>query len=177
MMHVALLRGINVGGNRKVAMADLRAMAADLGFERALTLVVSGNLVLDSPKLTGDALEALLEREAKARLGLATHFLVRSAAEWDAVITGNPLREQAEAAPSRFAVVVMKTGAKPEALKILEGVAADGELIRAGDRALYVAFPNGMGRSKLGTAISGTKLGPATARNWNTVTKLAAMMR
>lgn len=177
MMHVALLRGINVGGNRKVAMADLRAMASDLGFARAQTLVASGNLVFDSPKLTGEALETLLEREAEARLGLDTHFLARSAAEWDAVIAGNPMTDVAQTAPSRFAVVMLKEAPEPDALKALEAVAADGEVIRAGERALYIAFPSGMGRSKLGTAISGTKLGPATARNWNTVTKLSAMMR
>jgi uncharacterized protein (DUF1697 family) len=176
MMHVALLRGINVGGGRKVAMADLRATVEAAGFGKVQTLIASGNLVLESPELTGSALEAKLESEAKARLGLDTPFLVRSATEWDGLIAGNPLRGRADAEPSRFAVLVTRNDPSAGAVDALRQVAAEGEEIRAGARCLYIAFPNGMGRSKLGQAISGAKLGPATARNWNTVVKLAAMM-
>src|SRR5690606_9735258 len=145
MMHVALLRGINVGGARKVAMADLRAATEAAGFSKVQTLVASGNLVLESPKLTGAALEAKLEDEAKARLGLDTCFLVRSGRGWDALIAAIPVRAGAAAAPSRFAVVVLRDDATPAALQGLEKLAAAGERIFAGRRCLYIAFPDGMG--------------------------------
>jgi uncharacterized protein (DUF1697 family) len=176
MMHVALLRGINVGSARKVAMADLRVMAEDAGFAEVRTLLASGNLVLESGALTGAALEAALEREAKARLGLETHVIVRSAREWEALIAGNPLLEPAETAPSRFMVLVMRDPVSTATVQALEQLAVNGEQVRVGERCLYAAFPSGVSTSKLGQAIAGSKLGPATARNWNTVKKLAVMM-
>ena len=86
--HVALLRAVNVGGRGKIAMADLRALLAELGFEAPQSLLQSGNLVFRSQP-SGAALEALLERETQARLGLATDYLVRTAAQWAAIVSAD----------------------------------------------------------------------------------------
>ena len=88
--YVALLRGINVGGNKVVAMSDLRALAAAEGFAEATTLLQSGNLVFHGAKRATGPIERALEAAAKKRLGLDIDFVVRSVAEWDAIVAGNP---------------------------------------------------------------------------------------
>ncbi|MEC9367487.1 MAG: DUF1697 domain-containing protein, partial [Pseudomonadota bacterium] len=82
--HVALLRAVNVAGTGKIAMADLRAFMEGLGFGNVRTLIQSGNLVFETPGEGGVKLEAILEAEAAARLGLATSFILRTPREWKA---------------------------------------------------------------------------------------------
>src|SRR5476651_1655499 len=94
--HVALLRGINVGGNRKVSMADLKGFLGELGFENPRTLLQSGNAVFGSSTRSGAALEGFLESQAAKRLGLETLFLVRTAAEWAEIIARNPFPAEAK---------------------------------------------------------------------------------
>ena len=111
--HIALLRGINVGGNRKVAMADLRAFVEASGFKEARTLLNSGNLVFRSDgKRDEAALANFLETQAAKRLGLSTWFLVGSAEEWAEVIARNPFPEEAGTMPSRFLVMFFRESAR-----------------------------------------------------------------
>src|ERR1700691_6060260 len=105
-IHIALLRGVNVGGHRAVAMSDLRDLITDLGFSDARTLLQSGNLVFRGDGRTSAALEQLLETEAAKRLGLQADFLVRSADEWKDVVARNPFPKEAERDPRRFAASV-----------------------------------------------------------------------
>jgi hypothetical protein len=97
MRYAALLKGVNVGGNRKLPMADLKAFVAGLGFGGVQTLLASGNVVFAAD---GDAaaLEALLADEAKVALGLDTPWFVRSHADLAAVVAANPFPEAARAA-------------------------------------------------------------------------------
>jgi uncharacterized protein (DUF1697 family) len=174
--HVALLRGVNVGGHGKAPMADLRAMLADLGFEDPRSLLQSGNLVFRS-RPTGVALEALLEREIKARIGLTTDILVRTAAEWAEVVAANPYAEMAKEDPGHLLVMALK--AKPGAteLKDLRAWIPGHESIEAVGHELYIAYRDGVGTSKLTGAVIERRLKTrGTARNWNTVTKLAALL-
>jgi uncharacterized protein (DUF1697 family) len=173
--HIALLRAVNVGG-KKAIMAQLRQWLADLGFEEPRTLLQSGNLVFRSQP-TGAALEALLEREAEARLGLATDFMVRTAAEWRAVVGANPHHEMAKRDPSHLVVTVLK--AKPAAAEVeaLRAWIPGRETIAAHGRELYITYPDGIGDSKLTNAAIERRLGVrGTSRNWNTATKLADML-
>ena len=80
-VHIGLLRGVNVGGRTQVAMADLRAMMAELGLGEARTLLQSGNVVFRSSRRKGAALERALEVGASDRLGLRTDFFVRTATQ------------------------------------------------------------------------------------------------
>ena len=174
--HVALLRAVNVGGRGKVAMADLRAMLAELGFEAPRSLLQSGNLVFRSQP-TGAALEARLETQADARLGLATDFLVRTAAEWGDIVAANPYPAMAQDDPSHLLVMPLK--AKPDAagLRELQAWIPGRETIEAVGRELYIAYPDGIGTSKLTGAVVERRIKTrGTARNWNTVTKLAALL-
>src|SRR5262245_20059299 len=80
--HIALLRGINVGGHNKVAMADLRELLGALGCTRVKSLLQSGNLVFQSDRKSDAALEAHLEAETARRLEVSADYIVRSVKEW-----------------------------------------------------------------------------------------------
>jgi len=176
-MRIALLRGVNVGGNRKVAMADLKAMLEALGFTRVKTLLQSGNVVFDSKDLAGEALESLLEVEAEKRLGLTTRFIVRDPKAWRAIIDANPFPDEAEREPSRMLVNVAREAVTADQLAAIRAVATPGEKIEAVDRCVYVYFGDGIADSKAALVFGRKSLGlTATGRNWNTVQKIAALI-
>lgn len=165
-LQVALLRGVNLGG-RKVVMADLRAACEAAGFTDVRTLVASGNIVLGA-KLKGEKLERKLEAVIAEALGLKTDVYVRDAAEMTAIVAANPFAAFAKKDPSHLVVYFMR--APPSAAeKTAIAASAKREEMKPGKGCLYITFPDGIGESKLKLP----KLG--TARNWNTVVKLAAM--
>jgi uncharacterized protein (DUF1697 family) len=90
-IHVALLRGINVGGHQQVAMAELRSMLTKLGFRDVQSLLQSGNVVFSGDGRSSADLETLLETEARKRLRVDIHFIIRSAEEWNTIVTRNPI--------------------------------------------------------------------------------------
>jgi uncharacterized protein (DUF1697 family) len=101
---------------------------------------------------------------------------VRSAAEWDAVISANPFPEEAEADPSHLVVVVLKDAPSATAVKTLQAGIKGREVVRAHERQLYIVYPDGMGTSKLTSSVIERVLATrGTARNWNTTLKLAAL--
>ena len=173
-VHVALLRGVNVGG-KLVAMTALRKLAEDLGASDVRTLLNSGNLVFASPK-RGPALEALLEAEAEKKLGLKTRFFVRSPAEWAAVIAANPFPEAARDDPSHLVAMVLKDAPTAAAADALRAAIGGRETAVVAGRTAYLVYPDGIGRSKLTINVVEKKLATTgTGRNWNTVLKLAAL--
>jgi uncharacterized protein (DUF1697 family) len=164
--YVALLRGVNVGG-RQLKMADLKAMADKLGYQRARTYIASGNLLFVS-----DAAEATVKDRLQAALndhfGKSVEVMVRTAAEMKAVSAANPFDDEPG---NRVAAIFYDERQSDEAIESARNI--DDERLVLGKREIYVHFPSGQGRSKL-------KLGgkaPGTARNMNTVAKLAELAR
>lgn len=177
-IHIALLRAINVGGRNKVAMADLRRLLSRLGFEGAASLLQSGNLVFRSPRLTGAALETLLEKETVKRLGIRVDYIVRSGNEWRELVARNPFRRQAQSDPSRLIVMFLKSAPSRSSIRALRSLIEGGEGIRSAGKQLFVVYPTGIGRSKLTGALIERRLGTrGTARNWNTILKVEALLR
>jgi uncharacterized protein (DUF1697 family) len=179
---IALLRGINVGGNKPVAMAALRDLLAKLGFGDARSILQSGNLVFrisgaGVPARHGPAgLESMLEAEAAKRLGLQADFLIRTAKEWRTVVSRNPFRKEAERDPSHLLVMFLKAAPKPSEIKAAHDAIVGRETIRADGRQMYIVYPDGIGRSRLTNVLLEKKLGVrGTARNWNTVLNLATL--
>lgn len=178
MRYVALLRGVNVGGNRKLPMADLRAFAARLGLENPTTLLQSGNLVFGARKRGTRTIEEWLEAEAEKRLAIQTTFLVRSADEWEGIVARNPFPEEAKRDPSHLVVTFLKEPARKGAVDSLNATNPGPEVIHDAGRELYITFPAGMGTSKLPVLMERAKLAPGgTSRNWNTVLKLLDAVR
>ena len=174
--RIALLRGVNVGGKAMVSMPALRDMAAELGLAQPRTVLNSGNLVFQSGRPAAE-LEALLERETARRLGVATSYFVRTAAEWRQAIAANPFPEAARDDPGRLLALFLKAAPTTETIAALQGAIKGREQVQAVGRQAYVIFPDGVGRSKLTPAVIEAKLGKVatTGRNWNTVLKLAGL--
>lgn len=169
MLQAALLRGVNLG-KRQVIMSELRAVCEAAGFTEVRTLLASGNLILNS-KLTGAKLEAKLESVILEGLGLKTDVFVRDADQLDAVIAGNPFKAFTKTSATFMVVNFMRGAASKLELEAMAKSALTGEEIKQGKDCLYLKFPNGQGPSKLKMP----KLG--SARNWNTVSKLAAALQ
>lgn len=165
-VHIALPRAVNLGSHKKVSMADLRKMIGDLGFTDVQSYINSGNLVFKGSP-SGAKLEALLEDEAEKRVGLATEWIVRSAAEWQKIIAANPFKKEAKTAPNYLYVFACKKapGSSPK----ITGRTA--EVVKVKGKEIYAFFPKGMGQSRM-------KIHEVTtARNWNTVLKLGELSR
>ena len=172
--YIALLRGVNVGGNKMIAMADLRALLTRLGFKDVKTVLQSGNVVFRAPAQPTDKLEARLEREVEKALGLKADFHVRTADEWQALVGANPFGPAAKKDPARLLVTCYKAPLDAASVKAVQAAIAGPEVLHADGRHLYMVYPDGMGNSKAAVLV-GRKLGAGTARNWNTVLKLAAL--
>jgi len=175
--HAALLRGINVGGARKIAMPALLALLKDLGLDNAKSLLQSGNLVFQSDGKSAAALEKLLETEALKRLALNTDFIVRTGAEWARIVDRNPFPDEAKDDPSHLVVVFLKAAPAKSACEALRKAITSPESIRFDGRQAYVTYPDGIGRSRLTNTLIEAKLGArGTARNWNTIVKIGALL-
>ncbi|GLZ41279.1 DUF1697 domain-containing protein [Actinokineospora sp. NBRC 105648] len=172
--YVALLRGVNVGGRAKIAMADLRSVLAGLGYGDVRTLLQSGNAVFTAaakPAAVAAAVESALETE----LGLTTRCLIRTGDELRAVIAAHPFAEVADNGSRMVAAFLSELPAAAVRAEH-DPVALDPERIRLGDRVIYQWCPDGISEAPLmGPYVERKWKVVVTARNWNTVTKLADM--
>jgi uncharacterized protein (DUF1697 family) len=174
--HIALLRGINVGGNRKVPMADLRQLCEKAGLAKVETYIQSGNVVFTS-KSAARALEAKLEGAIESQFGFKVDVLVRTKADWAIYAAGNPLLEASAVSPNHVMMLLSKLPPKTDAVATLRPRAMAGERIEAAGQALWIHYPAGAGTTKLTPALLDRALGsPVTARNWRTVQELLRML-
>jgi uncharacterized protein (DUF1697 family) len=170
--YVALLRGINVGGNKKVPMAQLRKLLEGLGYTDVATLLQSGNAVFSAKEKSPAKVVKQLETAIAQEFGFEVSVIIRTRDELAAVIQANPL-PGAEDAPSQFTVTFLSDVPDRKRLKELDPQAYLPDEFQVVGREIYARFPHGMGRSKLALLLSTPRLGVTpTARNWNTVTKL-----
>jgi uncharacterized protein (DUF1697 family) len=168
-MFAAFLRGVNVG-RRAVAMADVRASVAALGYKNVSTVLQSGTVVFDAGRARAASIEKKLEAAFRNDLQLETSVSVRSADEIRAIVEANPFDAMAKSDPSHLIVVILKVHVENVAIRALRENVAGREAIEAGDRVLYVTYPDGIGESKLtAAAIDRALRTTGTARNWNTV--------
>lgn len=172
--HVALIRGINVGKAKRVAMADLRALVESFGYGHVRTLLNSGNIVFTAPGVAPGDAAARIEEGMATRLGVSARVTVLTAAEIAAAVTGNPLREIATD-PSRLLVAVLNKPEDRARLEPLEKQDWAPEVLAFGPRVAYLWCGGGILESRLVVA-AGKALGDAaTTRNWATLLKLDAL--
>lgn len=153
-------------------MTNLRNFLTELGFENVKSLLQSGNLVFGSRSRFGAELERFLEVEAAKRLALEVDFHVRTAEEWKSVVRQNPFRKEAERDPKHLIVLFLKNAPAPKDVALLQSEISGPELVKAKGKQAYIFYPDGMGRSRLTTAMIEKRIGRGTGRNWNTVLKL-----
>jgi uncharacterized protein (DUF1697 family) len=175
--RAALLRGINLGG-RKLLMSDLTAICTELGFQTPRTLLASGNVVFAAGSSTAEV-EVALEA-ALARFGLKTDVLVRDGTELDEVIHANPFGDAVQDHPSHVLVTFHREPFPLDALDRLRAVHEGPEQLAAIGRELFVDY-GGREQMRASTLLVSMRKARfpsiATARNWNTVTKLAEVLR
>jgi len=172
--HVLLLRGINLGGKRRVPMADLRALLTDAGYEDVATYVQSGNVVLESSSTPAE-LEPAVGTLISEHFGFEVPVCARSAVQLAEVLAHDPIPGGAND-PKRYQVTFLAEPAPAAVVHRLEELATVTERVAAHGRELYTFHPDGIARSKLGKSLTVKELGmAATARNWTTVTTLAEM--
>lgn len=163
--YVALLRAVNVGGTGKLPMSTLAAMCTDAGFEHVRTYIASGNVVFSS-RLKEAAVKQALETRLAAHAGKPVAVFVRSAAQMAAVLAANPFADEP---PNRTLAIFLDARPPSDAFERATNVRR--ERLALGTREIYVAYGDGIADSKL--KIPAAERG--TARNMNTVAKLAAM--
>jgi uncharacterized protein (DUF1697 family) len=176
MLAVAFLRAVNVGGTGKIAMAELKALAEDIGLADSKTLLQSGNLVFEAGGRPTAALEKLLEREIARQFAIKPDVMVRTARQLKAVMERNPFSKEAKSDPSRLHVHFLKAPAGAAAVASLSGAIKGSEIVKGRGSEVFIYFPDGAGNSKLTSAVIERHLGArGTSRNWNTITKLSEM--
>ena len=182
--HIALLRGINLGGHKKVPMAELREVVASLGHADVATYIQSGNVVFSTEQSDTAALAAALEEAIAETLGVQARVVVLSREELAQVVRDNPYSDE----PNLRAVHAIFLSGQPGPELADQVAAAQDQVAQKGShdtaevigRTIFLHTPDGYGRSDLAAAL--VKIGQrktdqvaGTARNWATVTKLAAM--
>jgi uncharacterized protein (DUF1697 family) len=182
MRYVALLRGINVGGNTMIKMEELRKMFEGLGFENVMSYINSGNLAFDcrSPRLSkgltsNEKLESKIETAVEKHIGKPVQVMVREQKDIERILKNNPFDGQ-YGSHKEMHVLFLKDKLSKENEKWLAETAPSGERFVASDREIYCHLPMGVADSYLGRGQFEKKLKiAATARNWRTVEKLAEL--
>jgi len=173
--HIALLRGINVGKAKRVAMADLRALMEGLGYSGVRTLLNSGNAVFDAKGGTPAAHAKQLRAAILAQCGVDCEVVVKTAADFAAAIVEHPLRRHADDA-ARLLVMFTQEPSALALLKPLEDGDWAPEAFAVGQHAAWLWCANGIIESRIAKAATKVLVARGTARNWATVEKLQAMV-
>ncbi|WP_040948798.1 DUF1697 domain-containing protein [Gorillibacterium massiliense] len=173
--YIALLRGINVGGNTRMKMAELKLMMEQLGLSQVQTYIQSGNVVFQSEE-EEEPLRTKLEQGIAATFGMSVSVVLRTAAEWERMMLDCPYLSAEDSSADNVQVALLPVEPPQKGIDKLKAVKAEHDDFRVNGRDIYLFLPQGVRDSKLAAALS--KLGvPATARNWNTVRKLADMIK
>jgi uncharacterized protein (DUF1697 family) len=174
-VHIALLRGVNVGGSKKVPMLELRELARSIGFGNPRTLLNSGNLVYAAHGKPTEEAAIALEQGILQRMKVSTRVVVITAAELDCIIEENTIDDE-DVDPSRLFVSIWREVYDRQALLPLLEQDWGHEQLHVGSRAAYQHAPEGATESELVDAVAKVLGDRVTARNWNTIGKLQALV-
>jgi uncharacterized protein (DUF1697 family) len=173
---VALLRGINVGGQKAVSMERLRGSFAAMGCSDVKTYVQSGNVVFATAPDTHDALTRKIEEGIRRDFGFSVIVILRTAKELQKIVKTNPFPSEEGIEPAKLHVTFLAKAPNKAALKNLEKLATSPDRFRLIGREIYLYCPEGYGRTKLSNNAFEKKLSvAATTRNWKTTTALCEM--
>ena len=172
--YIVLLRAVNVGGNNRVAMADLKAHLTKAGHDDVRTYINSGNVVLGSSK-TAAVLEKEVEDLLVKRFKVEVPVLVRSASQWSKLAASYPFPD----AVAGFTYLgLAKSKPKADVIAALGKYAAKEDRLQLVGEGLWIAYSTGAGKSKITPSVLDRAAGsPMTLRNWNTVRKLDEMAK
>jgi uncharacterized protein (DUF1697 family) len=174
--YIAMLRGINVSGQKIIKMERLRASFENLGFTDVKTYVQSGNVVFKAAKISADGLAKKIAKMILDDFGFEVSILVRTPAEFESVLKRNPFTTQAGAEDAPLYVAFLSGAVPKGAEELLKPLATAGEKLVISGSEIYLQYPKGYGETKLSNAAIEKKLAlRATTRNWRTVNALVEM--
>lgn len=173
--YAALLRGVNVGGAKRVPMAEWRALLEAMGCAKVRTLLNSGNAVFESPLRSPAMLEAMIHGSLARALGVDVPVIVKPRKTLAAIVAGNALAAKATD-PSRLLVAFTRDAESLAALSVVAPLAKARERFHLGEHAAYLWCAGGILESEAAKALLGTAGREATTRNWATVLKLQALL-
>jgi len=173
---VSMLRGINVGGQKRLHMETLREIYKNLGFSNIRTYVQSGNVVFESTEQEETKLTKRIETSIKQACGFPVEVFIRQAPELKQILAGNPFLNDRNEDPSKLHVTFLYQSPPETAWSKLIPPGDTIDEFAPGEQAIYLFCPNGYGKTKLSNSFFERKLGmPVTTRNWNTVNALAEL--
>lgn len=176
--YVSLFRGINVGGNHQVSMADLKAVHEALGLQEVVTYIQSGNVVFHSAEADAPQLQRQIEAAFEQRFGFHSAVMLRTPSEFNEIVAKNPFQGQQDKETKWLAVLFLAARPIDGAQNALRTAYAGPEEFFISGQDMYIYYPDGMGRSKLSGSFLERKLKTVgTARNWNTVLRLQEMLQ
>lgn len=173
--YIAILRGINVSGQKIIKMAELRDHLSSLGFINLTTYIQSGNIVFQTKQEENPILEEKIHQNIKKNYGFDVPVIVRSLTEWQKVVSKFPYNNE-DNDINRLAVTFLKEKPTPNLHEEIDKFKAPNDEIVYDDIEIYLHIPNGFGKSKLTNNVFERKLKvSATTRNWKTTIKLLAI--
>ncbi|NDJ53394.1 MAG: DUF1697 domain-containing protein [Chloroflexi bacterium] len=176
-VFISLLRGINVGGNKRIKMADLRTLYQSLGLTNVQSLLQSGNVSFESDLADHGAITAMIEAEIQRAYAFEVRVLLRNAEEFRSSLEKHPFTAAQLQEPTKLLISYLSTMPTDTDIKTLKSGYDGSEDILWRGKELYVFYVNGMARSKLTNLYIERKLGMvSTGRNWNTVTKIVNLL-
>lgn len=175
-IHIALLRGINVGGHNKIKMAELKSMFELMGFQRVQTYIQSGNVLFESEE-DEETLRIRIEKEIEKVFSISLIAVIRTALEFEEIIKNCPFSEtilsekEASSKVETLYVSLMLESPAPEAIEQLSAFQNESDEFRIQGREVYLFFRNGVRNSKLANNLNKLNV-PSTMRNWKTINKI-----
>lgn len=172
-VFISLLRGINVGGNKRIKMADLCDLYDTLGFSNIKTILQSGNAVFTTDDTDMGAIRQRIEDGIQAKFGFESKVIMRTPSDFQAIVDNPPLSRAQLVETSRILVMFLREPVEASAVEAMIEAYEGNEHARGGGYHIFLYYPTGIGRSKLTHNWIEKQLNTVgTARNWNTVNKL-----
>lgn len=172
-VYISLLRGINVGGNKKIKMADLKTLYESLGFLHVQTLLQSGNVIFKSDVEDTSQLTRQIEEAVEKTFGFQSRIIIRTPDQMRAIIKDHPFSAEQLERPSKLQVMFLSGAPTSEAFELLRTDSKGPEMLYGIGQELFIDFTDGMADSKLTSAFMDKRLKViGTGRNWNTTVKL-----
>lgn len=174
--YITLLRGINVSGQKKIKMDELRALYEAIGHQDVQTYIQSGNVLLRSMLASPEKLARGIERAIEKSFGYPVTVLVRTTDDLSKIIRRNPFIKNRSVDPSKLHVTFLANPAESSLINAAANVDSADDEFRVEGKEVFVHCPNGYGRTRLSNTFFESKLKqPATTRNWKTVNTLCEM--
>jgi len=177
LAYVAMLRGINVGGQKTIKMDHLRQLFSGLGFRNVETYVQSGNIVFQTQTENPAAVSKRIGETIHHSFGFDTPVIVRTSDQMRNVIANNPFLKEKDIDSSKLHVTFLSETTQKDSLKNLEALSSDPDRFYTAPREIYLYCPRGYGRTKLSNnALERALSVRATTRNWKTTNTLFEMV-